>query len=560
MNDMNPSRMESYRRWSSVRRSGPRTVLTVSALSFALLAACGDNHIPDNLSCGEGTREVDGICEPIPVDPPLQPGHFLPPLVQLQRLQGERDHMHVAQIKYREADSKLFYCSYTFGMIDASDPQDMRYEVQGLRHDTPSGSPRVPGCLHLAWDEDNPNIVYTSHRGNIDFAEFLSGWDLTDTEAPIQLPALQEPGVRYGGIDVENGLIYAALQEGGLGIFDYDAGAGWTRISTATGLENAWNVQVVGNVAYVADGTGGLATVDVSDPLDPTFIGRAVFGGSAGDLAVDGDVAYVAAGSAGLSIVNVADPAAPEVLANIPTPGSAVGVAHAADRVYVAAWNDTRIYDVSDPASPSFVAALRLTTEKDYEVCTGDPEMCVPDTARPDPTARTLHVAAYEDYMFVGNWWVPYSFQVHADRQAPYAVLPEDVALLDFGPTEVGETRTRAITVRNEGNAPLTLFDNWTDSSAFAVSPPQVRIEPGESADLELSYTATSNSRETGILQLWSDDPLQPVRTGYLVGNQPGLGIGQELPDTVVTLFDGSTFSTASMTGNVMALAYFATF
>jgi hypothetical protein len=50
----------------------------------------------------------------------LEPGHYLPPLVELQRLQGEEDHMH------------------------------------------------VPGCLHLAWDEDDPNLVYTSHRGNID--------------------------------------------------------------------------------------------------------------------------------------------------------------------------------------------------------------------------------------------------------------------------------------------------------------------------------------------------------------------------------------------------------
>ena len=204
--------------------------------------------------------------------------------------------------------------------------------------------------------------------------------------------------------------------------------------------------------------------------------------------------------------------------------------------------------------------ALRLTTEKAYEVCTGDPEVCMPDDSRPDPTARTLHVAAYGDIMFVGNWWVPYSFQVHDDRPAPHAVLPEDVALIDFGPAEVGETKTREFTVRNDGTEPLTLFDNWADNPAFDVSPRQVRIQPGESSVLTLSYTATSTMRETATLQLWSDDPLQSVRTGYLVGNQPGLGVGKQLPDTVVTLFDGSSFSTDAMTGSVMLLAYFATF
>ncbi len=93
-----------------------------------------------NLSCGPGTVEMDGQCV---AETPLEPGSFQAPLVQLQRLQGTESHMHVAQVKYRASDSKLFYCSYTFGVIDAADPQSMRYRVQGLRHQTPSGSPRA---------------------------------------------------------------------------------------------------------------------------------------------------------------------------------------------------------------------------------------------------------------------------------------------------------------------------------------------------------------------------------------------------------------------------------
>jgi len=181
-----------------------RIPITLTAILSTGWLGCGDNVT--GRECGAGTHEVAGVCVPDsvdPVDPPLEPGRYQAPLVQLQRLQGEEDHMHVAQLKYRESDGMLFFCSYTFGMIDASDPQSMRYRVEGLRHSTPSGSPRTPGCLHLSWDEDDPNIIYTSHRGNIDFARFLSGWDLTDTGAPVQLPALQEPGISYGGIDVE---------------------------------------------------------------------------------------------------------------------------------------------------------------------------------------------------------------------------------------------------------------------------------------------------------------------------------------------------------------------
>lgn len=537
-----------------------------------MASACGDDQFPcgDGTTrdgsgrcvadphCGPGTVEQDGQCV---AESPLEPGHYQAPLVQLQRLQGTESHMHVAQVKYRASDSKLFYCSYTFGMIDAADPQNMRYRAQGLRHQTPSGSPRAPGCLHLAWDETNPNIVYTSHRGNIDFARFLSGWDLTNVAAPAQLPALQESNTRYGGLDVENGLIYVALQEGGLGIYSYDpVGRSFTRLGTAAGLANAWSVIVHEHTAYVADGVGGLATVDVTDPAAPVLLGRVVFGGNAEELAVEGTVAYVAAGSAGLVIVDVSNPASPSVISSVAIPGSAVGVAYSAGRAYVAGWNDVRAFDVSTPGAPSFIGATRLTTEQAYQVCTGSPEVCVPDDLRPDPTARTLAVAAHDDTLFIGNWWVPYSFQVHADRKAPYLVLPEDVALVDFGPAAPGEARSHELLVRNDGTAPLTLYSNYASAGAFQVSPPQVRIQPGESTTIKLGFTPSRAEMERGLVTFLSDDPGQPRRDAYVLGNRPGLGVGKPLPETVATLLDGTTYSTAPLTGSVQLLAYFATF
>lgn len=499
----------------------------------------------------------------------LDPGNFTSPLVLLQRLQGEEDHMHISQVRYREADQRLFYCSYTFGVIDASDPQDMSYLVQGLRHDTPSGSPRVPGCLHFMWDDDDPDLVFTSHRGNIDFATFLSGWDLGSTEvdgdlefAPVQLPALQEPGESYGGLDSENGLVYVALHENGLGVYDYDTTTGFTRVAAATGFENAWTVAVRGTTAYVADGAGGLAVADVSDPANVRITGRAVLGGTAQDVVIEGNLAYVAAGSAGMVIVDVSDPTAPAPLSSVPTYGNAVAVAVSAGRAYVADWNDIRVVDVADPTEPVQVAATRITINLDYETCEGegDDEVCQPDDARPDATARNLAVAAHEDVMFAGNWWVPSAFRVHADRVAPYLVLPEDVSLLDFGPTAVGETSTLELPVTNQGTAPLTLYDNWADSTAFTVSPPELRVEPGETRTLTLAYTATTSTKETASLFLRSDDPQQPVRQAFLVGNQPGLGVGQPLPELELTLVDGSSFSSTELQGKVSLLAYFATF
>lgn len=552
--------------------------------AFVPLGCDDDDPAADPVACGYGTDLVDGecvasgcpagttlqagVCQPLP-PAPLEPGQFQSPLAFLQRLQGAEDHMHVAQFRYRESDAKLFYCSYGFGVIDASNPQDMEYIVEDLQHQTPSGSPRDPGCLHLAWDDEDPELVFTSHRGNIDFAPFLSGWTLRpspedeDEIRPNQIAALQEPGESYGGLDVENGLVYVALQENGLGIYEYvNTVQGVTRIGGGGGFENAWSVAVRGTTAYVADGAGGLATADVSDPDDVKILGRAVIGGNAEDVVLDGNLAFVAAGSAGMGIVDITDPAKPMVLSTVPTPGSAVSVAASAGRAYVAAWNDIRVYDVADPAAPQMIGATRLTINLDYETCAaGDPENCAPDDLRPDATARNLAVAASGDYMFAGNWWVPYSFRVYPDRAAPYMVLPEDVSLMGFPPTMMGKTSTLELPITNEGNAPLTIYDLYTSNPAFTVSQSQVRIDPGETVTLTLGFTASTGAAERGLLNLRSDDPQQPLRQAYLLGNQGGLTVGQPLPDTVATLLDGTTFSSAAeQPGKVMLLAYFATF
>jgi hypothetical protein len=330
--------------------------------------------------CSSGTPDV-----------PIEPGRYSSPLVQLQQLVGRNDHLHTDEVRYRAADARLFHCSYTFGVIDARDPARMTYLAEDLRHTIP-GDSRRPGCIHLAWDGD---IVYTAHRGNIDNPAFLSGWRLRPNPKnperldPVQLPVLQEPGVSYEGLDVANGLIYAALRQNGLGIYRRDDRRGFVRIGTASGLSNAWGVRVRGNTAFVTDGLAGLAIFDVGNPRQPALLGRIATGGQARGLAIDGDRAYVAAGSGGLVIVDVSRPEVPRLLGSARVAGSAIRVDYAGGRAYVAAWNDARVYDVSNPSAPRFIGAARMTRDLSPE-----------DDGRPDVTSRTLGVAAHGDVMF----------------------------------------------------------------------------------------------------------------------------------------------------------------
>jgi hypothetical protein len=475
----------------------------------------------------------------------LRPGSYLSPLVQLKRLQGNNNHLHVDEVRLRD-DGLLLQCSYTFGVVDATDASDMRYLSQGLKHVIP-GDTRSPGCIHLAWDGD---IVYTTHRGNIRNPTFLTGWDISDPRAPVQLPVLQEPGISYEGIDVANGLIYVALHENGLGVYSPDATNTAVRVGTATGFTNAWGVFARDNTVFVTDGPGGLVTVDVSDPANPTVLGQVVTGGHASGVVVNGDIAYVAAGSAGVVAVDVSDLANPVVLGSAQMPGSAIRVDYAGGHVFVAAWNDARVYDVSTPASPRFVGAVRLTHDDDD----------VLDPDRPAPTSRILGIAARDDEVFIGNWHVLYSYKLYADRLAPSIRLPEAASMIDFGPVAIGDSKTVPFEISNQGTAPLTLLNNWVAGSGFAVEPGQLRVAPGETATLSITYTATAAELEKGYLQILSDDPQAPLRAAYLVGNQPGLGVGMPLPETTAVLLDGSTWSSSQTQGKVVLLAYFATF
>jgi len=566
-------------------------------LPVSLIAAgsgCGDNA-DLNISgqeCGEGTHEVDGVCVPGDIDPIecgdgtvevdgecvspwLEPGTFRSPLVQLQRLAGLNDHMHLDEVRFVASNQRLYVCSYDFAVVNVADPGNLKYIAQALKVVWPDGEgfrdrypltgTRTGGCINLAVDGE---WVFTTHRGNIDDPAYLGGWRLAPGSSPgsvvpSQIPLFHEADTSYEGIDVGNGHIYVGLGVDGFAVYDFDTDTRtFTRRGSLGGLNHILGLRVVGNTVYAADGLGGLVTIDVTDPDAPTLISRVATGGQARDVRVDAregrTTVYVAAAAEGLVVVDATNPASMNVIGSASMPGSATRLDYAGDRVYVAAWNDIRVFDVSDPANPDFVGAARMTRR--LPGTTGEPE-----DDRPEVTSRTLGIAASStdpDIVFAGNWHVPYSFRIHDANKAPFIYLPEEVNLVDFGPTEDGDTSSKQLVIRNEGTEPLTLYSLWASTSSFAVEPSQLRIPAQSSGTLTLNYTANGTDKESAILYLGSDDPAQPLRKAYLVGNQPGLGIGKPLPETVVALTDGGEWSSiaAENAGKVQMLAYFATF
>jgi hypothetical protein len=149
---------------------------------------------------------------------------------------------------------------------------------------------------------------------------------------------------------------------------------------------------------------------------------------------------------------------------------------------------------------------------------------------------------------------------VHPHRAAPNILLPEDLSLIDFGAVATGSSVTLPLMVTNQGTAPLALSDVSAENPAFSVDPREAYVAPGASATLSLTYRASGPETAGSLLHIRSDDPASPERTGYLVANRSGLGVGRTLPETTVTLVDGGRWSSSEARGQVTLLAYFATF
>jgi hypothetical protein len=523
----------------------PATTLNCGPGTIEVDGAC----VPSStLNCAPGTVEVNGEC----VSTNLQPGNYLSPIIQTSDLRGVGSHSDENKIY---PDGKLINCSYSFDIINASDATRLRNitPLGGVKH-VIGADTRRPGCKHFTRSGGGAgNLVFTTHFGNINNPPFLSGWDITTPAAPVQLPFLQEPGISYEGIDMDaNGNIYVGLHDNGLGVYNFQPGVGFTRIGSLGGFIKAHGVTVRGSQVFVADGLGGFVTVDATDPTNPVMAGRVLTGGQGYFSVVNGNTAYVAAGSAGVAVVDFSDFQNPTILTKIEMPGTAIRVAFSDNRLFVAAWNDVRIYDVTTPAAPRFLAAVRIPREFNYN----DPD-------REWPTGRIFSVAARGTDFFAAMWDHPFAFRLYPDRIAPNIRLGESSARLDFGQVAVGSSKNLEFEVTNQGTAPLTLTDNHIlGATTMTVSPAQLRIDPGMTGKLTLTYRPVQigAGEERGYLNLVSDDPAQPVRRAYVVGNPPGISVGQPLPATVATLLDGTVWNSSEALGSVVLLNYFATF
>jgi len=117
------------------------------------------------------------------------------------------------------------------------------------------------------------------------------------------------------------------------------------------------------------------------------------------------------------------------------------------------------------------------------------------------------------------------------------SVNPEidvSVSEIDFGTIYIGDSATDSLTITNLGEDLLTVFDIYSDNEDFIVDTTEFELSTGQSQQVYVTFSPTSEGEITGDLLILSNDPDEST---YLV-NLTGTGevlISSDEPEIVFT-------------------------
>ena len=88
-----------------------------------------------------------------------------------------------------------------------------------------------------------------------------------------------------------------------------------------------------------------------------------------------------------------------------------------------------------------------------------------------------------------------------------------------FNDTFVGETASADFTFANTGDIPLVISDITFTNPAFSIDYTAFTVQPGQSGDIPVHFSPTTQGLFEGIMQIWSDDPNNNPYEVQLSGN-----------------------------------------
>ncbi len=227
-----------------------------------------------------------------------------------------------------------------------------------------------------------PNHVRTSYIGstlwtgmedvavdsNYAYCGLLNGLmiiDISDIPNPTLLSQLDLPDGEVRGVTKSGNQLYVADGTGGLKIVDVSNPAVPQLLGS---VDEPWggyasDIEISGTIAYLANGYDGLIVVDVGNPATPVTVGRYDTPDFAWSVKISGNQAFVADRYGGMLIIDISTPSLPVLLgstiAGVETYYSGyIGVGVRGNFAYAACGDTCRVFDVSNPSSPTQVAYL----------------------------------------------------------------------------------------------------------------------------------------------------------------------------------------------------------
>lgn len=356
--------------------------------------------------------------------------------------------------------------------------------------------------------------------------------DISDPAAPVLSHVRSEAGVQYEGVVRNGAFLYAARHDAGIEILDITSPATPAPLSVFTsGIDNAYRLALQGTLLYVADGGGGIEILDVSTPAAPIGLSSAPTSGVAQDLAVEGTLLAVACGASGVDLFDVSVPASPTWLGNYDTDGTAFNIDLSGTLLMVADWDDIEVADVSNPAAPVQVG---------WE----------------DTPGRVMGLAAVGSHIYVADWFAFRTYEYGNVISPDIHLTPREIV---FGSVPVGSSANATITITNTGRDPLAISAmSLEGSAAFSHDGGATILLEDETTDVTVTFTPPDEEAHSAFLQVACNDPDEPVETVTLRGNDGFLAVGDAAPDFTLGGIDGIPYTLSDFRGQVVAIAFFA--
>jgi hypothetical protein len=390
------------------------------------------------------------------------------------------------------------------------------------------------GGLHgWALDGDAPTIV-EMHAGGCNGVATDGSWVAVARGAQVELRTVDDASVvatwtasaPVHSLTIVGTSVLVAAGEAGWAELDLEAGLDELR-QASDDASDSRAITMVDGIVYVADARAGLRTYEgvalrSTLDVDPVL-----------DVVAHADGLAIAT-LEGAAWVDISSVTSPTMGAQVVTPGSAMALDVVGRQIVVADFGDVAV--VSENAELV-----------DVEPLVGDDLLDRTRAVAVDPVTQRV---------FIAQWDSLHAFDSACDGAAPS--LWPDRRTLDFRVVSPGRTRSLAVAIRNEGDAPLSVGEVRSEMPGITTDFEPAVLDPGGVVAFEVTFESSDSDPYEGALEIVSDDPDQPVFVLPMSANVRGVRVGEPMVPfrNVDTL--GRVWEPDDAADKVLLLAYFA--